>query len=419
MRAARISLLLVCGLLGAENGWCAASATALARFSEGSAAFDAQDYSRARALFEQALAEGMDGQAIHYDIGSAAFRGGDLPRAERAFREVARTPSMASLAYYNLGLVALERRDETEARDWFNRTLHDSTPDERLQVLATRRLEELPEPRAPGAWYYYSRAGLGYDDNVALRSASFESSATGEKDAYGELVLATTYSFGQWRVDSGASLLQYQTLHDFNQNAYYLGGARSFRGDKWYFELGATGAQASLGGDTYERNVAVGGQATRLFAGGARLRAQLRGTAVKGQGEFVGLTGQRRELGLYLEKRWRAWNFAAHTRAETDDSDDPIFASRWVQLGADADYSFTPLWGVAFSTALRRTRHPAQSETLTGWDDNRTTFLVGLTRALWNRTQLLVRYEREHNASPVAGYDYDRNWITASVETWR
>src|SRR5690348_17317242 len=124
MRAARLSLLLAFALLGGERSWSANSA-ALEHFAAGSAAFDAQDFSRARALFEQALAEGMEGPAIHYDIGSAAFRGGDLPRAERAFREVARTPSMASLAYYNLGLVALERRDESEARQWFERALHD------------------------------------------------------------------------------------------------------------------------------------------------------------------------------------------------------------------------------------------------------------------------------------------------------
>ena len=63
--------------------------------------------------------------------------------------------------------------------------------------------------------------------------------------------------------------------------------------------------------------------------------------------------------------------------------------------------------------------HPAQSETLNGWDDNRATVQVGVTRALWKRAQLFVRYEHERNDSPVAGYDYDRNWVAASVETWR
>jgi len=418
MRAARISVLLAFALLGGERSW-AATAIAATHFSEASAAYDDEDYSRARALFEQALAEGMEGPAIHYNIGSAAYRGGDLPRAERAFREVANTPAMASLAYYNLGLIALERRDESEARDWFERAIHDATPDARLQVLALRRLEELPEPRAPGRWYYYSRAGIGYDDNVALRSASFEGSATGEADAYGEFILATTYSSGQWRFDTGASLLQYQDLHDFSQNAFFLGAARSFRTDKWYFELGAVGSQASLGGDVYERNVAVGGQATYMFLGGDRLRAQIRGTSVHGEGAFTGLTGKRVEFGLYYDKHWRRWNFGAHTRVEDDDSEDPIFASRWVQFGANTSYAISPLWGVSLGAALRRTSHPAQSETLGGWNDNRSTLLVGITRTLWKQLQLFVRYEAERNDSPVAGYDYDRNWIAASIETWR
>jgi len=416
MRAAAIYFLLAFTLLGSARCW-PASETALARFSEASVAYDAEDFSKARALFEQALAEGMEGPAIHYNIGSAAFRGGDLPRAERAFREVAHTPAMASLAYYNLGLVALERRDENEARDWFERAIHDATPDERLQALALRRLEELPESRARGGWYSYARAGIGYDDNVALRSASIDGTATGEQDAYGELVLASTWTFAQWRVDTGASLLQYQSLHDFNQSSYFLGAARAFRTEKWYFELGAVGTQASLGSDVYERNVAAGGQATRMFLSGSRLRAQLRGTSVEGQGAFSGLTGKRWETGLYFDTRWRAWNLSAHTRAEIDDSEDPIFASRWVQLGADADYAFSPVWGAVLGAALRRTRHPAQSE-IGSWDDNRATFLVGFTRTLWKQTQLFVRYELERNNSPVAGYDYNRNQAIASVEYW-
>src|SRR3954471_11780994 len=88
MRVAGISILLALGLLAGQQSWSAPE-MALARFSEASAAFDAQDYSRAHALFEQALAEGMDGPAIHYNIGSAALRGGDLPRRTRIPRSCA------------------------------------------------------------------------------------------------------------------------------------------------------------------------------------------------------------------------------------------------------------------------------------------------------------------------------------------
>jgi hypothetical protein len=43
---------------------------------------------------------------------------------------------------------------------------------------------------------------------------------------------------------------------------------------------------------------------------------------------------------------------------------------------------------------------------------------VGATRALWKQAQLFVRYEHERNDSPVAGFDYDRNRVSASVEFW-
>jgi tetratricopeptide (TPR) repeat protein len=418
MRLAARLIFLAIGLSGAACAW-SASAEAMQHFTDAAAAFAAEDFSRARALFERAEAAGLDGPAIHYNIGSAAYRGGDLPRAEREFREVARTPEMAALAYYNLGLVALQRRDEREAREWFERSLHETSSDARLDELTSRQLAVMPERSVPGAWYYYTRAGIGHDDNVALRSASIDGAASGAADEYGELVFASSYAIGNWRVDTGGSLYKYASLDEFDQNAYFLGGARGFRAEQWYFEVGAYGSQASLGGESYERDLAAGLQVTRTFFNGSRLRAQLRGTSVAGKNAFSGLTGKRTELGLYYDKRWRAWNFGAHTRAERDDSDDPVFTGRWIQLGADASYAFSPRWGITTAAAWRRTQHAAQAEVTAAWDDQRATFLVGITRALWRQAQIFLRYEMERNDSPVAGYDYDRNRVCASIEIWR
>jgi tetratricopeptide (TPR) repeat protein len=412
-----LAALALSGVAFCANGH-ASTPEALARFTEAQAAFEAEDFSRARALFEQAQAYGMDGPAIHYDIGAASFLGGDLPRAEREFREVANTPSMAALAYYNLGLVAVERRDEREARDWFERAVQDS-PNQRLTELASRRLAELPEQRAPGSFNYYTRGGIGYDDNVALRSSSIESAASGDADSYGELIFAGSYSFDAWRIDTAAAALEYMKQDQYSQSSFSLGASRGWRLENWYFELGAYGAQLSLGGEVFERNVAAALQASRAFYGGSRLRAQVRAASVKGQGDFAGLTGRRTELGLYFDKSWRAWNFGAHTRAELDGSEDPIFETRWFQVGGEARYAWSPLWGVMAAAALRRISHAAQGDTLAGWNDNRATLQLGLTRALWKQAQLFVRIEHERNQSPVAGYDYDRNWVAASVETWK
>jgi tetratricopeptide (TPR) repeat protein len=393
-------------------------AEAMSNFAEAKAAFAAEDFSKARVLFERALETGMAGPAIHYNIAAASYLGGDLPRAEREFREVARTPSMAPLAHYNLGLVALERRDEREAREWFQRTIQES-PDERLVELARQRLADLPEPRAWGAWSYYTRGGVGYDDNIALRSSSIEGAATGNEDAYAELIFGGNYSIGQWHIDTGGGILQYMSQDEFSQSAFSVGGARGFSRDNWYFELGVYGAQFSLGGDVFERDLTAAAQVTRTFYEGSRLRAQIRATSFDGKSDFSGLTGERQEFGLYYDWGREAWRFGAHARAEINDSEDVVFETRWIQLGAEARYSLSPLWGLTAIAAMRQIHHPAQSETLDAWNDNRATIQVGVTRALWRRTQLFVRFEHQRNDSPVVGYDYERNWVAASVETWR
>lgn len=420
MRRAWAALLALTALalLPASNASATSNAQALAAYAEAQAAFDAEDYSRARALFMRAQAYGMEGPAIHYNIGAASYLGGDLPRAEQEFREVANTPAMAALAYYNLGLVAVERRDAHDARDWFERAVQES-PDHRLTDLASRRLAELPERRTPGSWNYFTRGGIGYDDNVALRSSSIDSAGTGNADTYGELLFAGSYSFGDWRIDTAAAALEYLKQHDYSQSSFSLGAARGLRLESWYFEASVYGAQLSLGGEVFERNAAAGLQASHAFPGGSRLRALLRYATVQGQGDFEGLTGRRTELGLYYDKAWRAWNFGAHTRAELNDSEDPIFETRWYQVGGEARYAWSPLWGFMAAAALRRIGHAAPDDTLDSWNDNRLTLQLGVTRALWKQAQLFVRAEHETNQSPVAGYDYDRNWIAASVETWK
>jgi tetratricopeptide (TPR) repeat protein len=399
----------------------AADAVARARFDEARAAFDAEDFPRALALYEQALAAGIEGPAIHYNIGVAAFRSGDFVRAETAFREAARTPAMADLAHYNLGLVARERGDTRAAREWFERVR--GSADTRLAALAARHLDELPAPPRT-AWSYYLRGSAGYDDNVALRSDSIETTGSGDDDSFADLLFAGSYSFGAWRADVAAGRLDYFSLDEFDQSALSAGIARGFPLDAWYLELGAYGTQLSLGGDVYERSAAAVVRASSSFGQGHVLRAQFRFNAVDGRGDFDGLTGSRSELGATYEWSRRAWTFTARARGEINDSEDDAFASRWFELGAEAGYALSPRWSLSGGVALRRTRHPGlestdPAESTEPWTDSRRTYELAAARTLWKQSQLLVRYEHERNSSPVEGYDYDRNWIAVSIEFWR
>jgi hypothetical protein len=397
----------------------AATSDAAARFAEARTAFEAQDFPRALLLYEQSLSLGMQGPAIHYNIGVAAYRAGNLPRAESAFEEVARTPAMAALAHYNLALVALKRGDDKAARQWLDRVPRETT-DEKLASLARSRLGEMPVKSTSPQWSLYARSGAGYDDNVALRSASIDTVGSGQGDAFGELMLAGSYSFRpSWRLDGAAGMLRYGDLDEFDQDALSFGVVHGVTLHAWNLEPGVYATQYSLGGDVYERSMAASMEATRTLSGYGALRAQLRISAVNGDGNYSGLTGSRTDLGLKYEWGTKPWTFGAHAQAEFNNSEDDVFASRWIELGAEARWTFSPLWNFVAGATLRQTEHPAQPDIRDAWDDDRTTLRVEATRMLWQHVQLFMRYEHERNRSPVTENDYDRDWVAASIEIWR
>jgi hypothetical protein len=396
----------------------AESGTAETRFAEALSAFNAADFPTALRLFEQCLLLGLRTPAVHFNIGVAAYRVGDLARAERAFREVAETPAMAALAHYNLGLVALKRDDEPAARGWFELTARESN-DEQLAGLAARQLGKLPAAPVSATWSAYARGGVGHDDNVALRSESLDVAGSGDDDTFMALVAAGSYSFlPSWRVNGAAGAIRYASLDDFDQTALSLGVERQIPIGDWYVELGGHASQLSLGGDVYERSTAASANAAKVFAALGTLRAHLRLSAIDGQGDFAGLSGTRTNLGVQYESVWRSIGFVARARAEENDSDDAAFASRWHELGAEARWAASPRWSVAAEAATRRTRHPTSAAT-EGWTDRRAAFRLEAIRSVGKQAQVSVRYERERNRSPFAAYDYERNWIEASIEVWR
>jgi hypothetical protein len=202
------------------------------------------------------------------------------------------------------------------------------------------------------------------------------------------------------------------------QTALSLGVAHQLQVRDWQLELGGHASQLSLGGDVYERSTAVSANAAKVFGQHGTLRAHLRLSAIDGQGDFSGLSGTRTNLGAQYETVWRSIGFVARARAEDNDSDDAVFASRWYELGGEARWAASPLWSLAAETAFRRTRHPT-SAAAESWTDRRVAFRLEASRTLGKQAQVSVRFERERNRSPFEAYDYERNWVVASIESWR
>ena len=111
----------------------ASNDAALATFAAAEQAFEAEDFSRARALFEQALAAGIEGPAIHYNIGAASYLGGDLGVDSREMLEI----------WYEIEQRIGVRVDDAEKRDLY--TLGD------VVALLDRKWAAAAEPVAATA----------------------------------------------------------------------------------------------------------------------------------------------------------------------------------------------------------------------------------------------------------------------------
>ena len=381
------------------------------------AAFDAGDFPRALAPV-RAMPARWDCRVppCTYNIGVAAYRSGDFARAESAFREVARTPAMAALAHYNLGLVALKRDDErcgarlVRARG--TRDLRRAAGGAR--GAAARRLAG----RAPAtaSWSMYARGGVGYDDNVALRSESIDTPGSGEDDSVrgaavrGQLFVPSVVAH-RWR----RGLASICRLDEFDQTALSLGVAHGIPVDAWYLELGGYATQLSLGGDVYERSTAASAQATRTFSVDGTLRAQLRVARSMAKANSAASPARARSSACSTNRAGDR-GFVAHARAEFNDSDDEAFASRWFELGAEARWARRRSGRSRRAPPARRTRHPAQSTTQDAWTDRRVAIRLEATRTLWRtgpgvrairaRTQRVA--DRGVRLRPQLGRGFDR-----------
>ncbi|HEY0687212.1 MAG TPA: tetratricopeptide repeat protein [Steroidobacter sp.] len=407
-------LTLALFLAGPESR--AATDEANRQFRTGSTAFQAGDYARALDAFEVALASGMSGPAVHFNIGVAAYRLGDYLRAEAAFQEVARTSSMAALAYYNLGLVANARGDSTAATEWFAK-VEPATTDERLRALAASRLAELqPQsqpPLPPRPWVGFAAFGLGHDDNVALVSDANVLGITDSEDNFADLQLALSTPLSDaWRVDGGLLYTDYQDLDTFDQLSTYAGARyRWTRGD-WRNDAGLRLGYSLLDGSGFESRQTLSVQTRRGLMPDVELRGRYRFHHIDGLNEFSGLSGLRHEAGAAINWTRARWNIDVGYRFEIADYDDAALSATRHEVRADVERAIDNDWTVLLEASLRHSDYDAD---VNGAED-RTELALSVTRALSARWRLAVRHAYSENQADLPDFDYRGNRFSAGVE---
>lgn len=381
------------------------------RFLLGRNSFEAQDYAGALEAFESAVAAGMSGPAVHFNIGVAAFRLDQYSRAETAFKKVARTPAMAALAHYNLGLVALRRGNSDDAARWFL-LAEQEAGDERLRDLASARLAELPPPPERN-WLGYSAFGAGYDDNVALVSNSDVLGISGTEDSFAELQLALSAPLARpWRLDAGLALVDYQELDSFDQLGVHGGGYYRLGEGDWTNEVGLQLAYTTLDGEGFENRRTLSLQTSSEFRPDWRLRARYRFNDIDGLNDFRGLSGHRHEARLRTDWTPEPWELGIEYRFDVSDYDDEAMSVTRQQLGLDLQCLLPGEWAILFSATRRHSNY----DVATNGSEDRTEFALAITKTLTTRWQIFLRHAYVDNDADFTEFRYSGNRISAGVE---
>lgn len=405
--------LLTLALLLTGNGWVHAySDEAVELFRSGSSAFQAGEYAKALDAFEKALAAGMSGPAVHFNVGVAAYRLANYGRAATAFNEVARTSAMAGLAYYNLGLVELARNDSEAAAQWFSRA-EQATDDVKLRELASTRLAELRPPPPANDWVGYTAFALGHDDNVALVSDSNVLGISDAEDNFAEAQLAlSTPLADSWRLDGGLMLIDYQDLDAFDQLGASAGARYRVTIGNWINDVGARLGYSALDGSGFENRRTLSLQTSSELRPELRLRGRYRFNHLDGLNEYRGLGGRRQDAMARLDWAPAAWDIGVEYQFEIADYDDATLSAKRHQLRFDVERALAANWLLMFEATRRQSDYDSDQN----GSEQRTELALTISRALSSRWRLVVRHAYTDNQADLREFDYTGNRISAGVE---
>jgi len=386
-------------------------------FDAGVAAVAEEDFASALEAFESAADRGLSGPAVHYNIGVCAWELGDLDRAEAAFMVVARDPGMAALALYNLGLVSLRRGDENRAAALFEQAL-DQGDDDTLRQLAAARLSELrpaePARAAPPRLTVFLASYAGYDDNVALIGDAelLGVSDTGSALIETQLAAIAPLAYG-FRLEGGAYWLQYNQLDEYDQSGLALDLLHRRAMGEWTGEVGVGAAFSRLDGERFEDQRSVALRAARALAGGWDLRLGYRYDDIDGNQPFTGLSGDRHDASLRLQRHMPGQRLRLEYRLEMNDRSSKELSPDRHRLEAEWITAMPAGLQGSIGLAWRDSRYSLDDE---NWSERRLIASVGLLGQVTRHWAWVLRYDWLDNDGSVDEFEYSRQRVVAGVE---
>lgn len=360
MRAIRSLLLFQCLLVLTSAAAADDSQPGREAYSAGTAAFAHEDYALALSHFQAALAAGLEGPAIHYNLAASYFRLGEYDQSAKEFSLIAaRYPAMQALAEYNLGLIAKRQGNSDSAASYFRQAL-DGTDDTKIAALAQRELRPRPTTES-GRWYSLVSTRLGYDDNVRLVSADVPltngMSAGSSSTEFMAVVSGPVSAESGFRFDGSLYSIRYGDASFFNQNYLRAGIVYQWRWSGWLAEAGPHISRSTLDGSGYERRLGGGLRVRheltpRLYFGARYIHDKV--DAVGDRFSFV--EGSRDWLELRLDRSLAAGRFGVAYSVESNDRGSAIAASR-EKLGLSYLHDFADKWTAETEGAIRHSSY--------------------------------------------------------------
>lgn len=415
-REACIVLLawLACGPIALADG--PDEARAREQFAAGTQHFQSEDYDAALAAFRAAVASGLSGPAVHYNIGVSAWRLGRLDEAETAFRIVAGYPAMTAIASYNLGLVALRRGRDDAARDWFTAAL--AGDDDTIRRLAAAQLEALepappPVEAAPRPVVFLS-GRAGYDDNIVLVADGEVLGVSNTGSSVMEVQVAGLVPLPAGiRLAGSAFFLRYPQLGEFDQAGGRVGLLARRDLGTWQGEIGVEYELNHLDGRRFEDRIALSASASRSLNSDWDLRLRLRHEDIDGRPPYDSLTGDRQELAARLRRQAVGWELRIDYRYERNDRAAPELSPDRHTLEAE--------WELGLRDGIRALlgagwRHGSYPSSAGGWTERLGLVSIGARGPLAGAWTWTASYDWTDNDATDLLFDYRRHRVMVGVE---
>jgi hypothetical protein len=408
LRIAKLALIFCCLV--------AASPAALAEdWQAGKQAFADGDFDTALFHFQNARDKGLDGPAVHYNIAVVQFELARYDDAGETFRLIAeRFPAMRGLAEYNLGLVARRQGRRNDAASHFLRAYDLSPDDEKIRVLASRRIRELePGFRSVTRWSGAFGLRAGHDDNIALRDeAGVPVGTTTESpmaDMFASFSGPLTGRDG-FRVNGSAYVIKYADADEFDQTELQVGGLYEWRRSNWRAQLGAHATTSMLGGDSFDRKLGADARFVRYVGDSSDMQIRYTYDDVsEGEDFFAAISGSRQ----LLEGRYRYYRDDRILRLrviyETNDRLDSAVSPERYRVSAD--YRLQPEHGFGFEVGIDY-RNSQYDDIAIPRNEKLLMLVGGMSYTFRNDWSVIVDYRLSDNESNDPDFTYDRQVFT-------